>query len=499
MLVNGRDALSSLEAAISGVRTNEGRLTQVLSSAASEAERLRLELGESFKALALVRLDALVRNEVVGGIDAAERRALDLMRSHKAKLEQILVRYGGAQSALVIAEEEHRQKTAAVSSAREPIAALQARVEADMASDPIWLAQKQVVDRSIGIARAAEDKAKLSETDREEKRQPYEADPLFMYLWNRNFATAAYSASNFSRYFDRKVAQLVGYDVARPNYVLLNEIPVRLREHAEVALSRAGQEDEALEKIERDALIKAGIEPLETRLSEHLVALKAASDRLTEAQKTMAVLDQERARLQSEGDRGAHEEALAVLSQALSQESLQTMYQEARLTATAEDDRLVQKIELTQTAIARAEAEVAKIREEAREIGRRRGELENVRDRMRSRRYDRHNSQFDLDGGDVIGGLIGGILGGVLQSRDLWEALEKAHRKRRDWDYDDDDDDDDDDDRRERGGPWGSRRHHPQFRFPSSSVPRFPKGFGGGGFKTGGGFKGGGFKTGGRF
>jgi len=99
--------------------------------------------------------------------------------------------------------------------------------------------------------------------------------------------------------------------------------------------------------------------------------------------------------------------------------------------------------------------------------------------------------------------LIGGILGGVLQSRELWDLLEKSHRKRRDWDDDDDDDRDDDDDddggERGRGGPWGSSRSHPKFRFPSSSIPKIPGGFGGGGFRTGGGFKGGGFKTGGRF
>jgi len=41
MRINGRDALSSLENAITGVRTNETRLTEVLRSAAAEAERLR--------------------------------------------------------------------------------------------------------------------------------------------------------------------------------------------------------------------------------------------------------------------------------------------------------------------------------------------------------------------------------------------------------------------------------------------------------------------------
>ena len=53
-----------------------------------------------------------------------------------------------------------------------------------------------------------------------------------MYLWRRKFGTAEYRAGNFARFLDRQVARLVGYDKARANYVLLNEIPQRLREHA---------------------------------------------------------------------------------------------------------------------------------------------------------------------------------------------------------------------------------------------------------------------------
>ena len=504
MIITGREALSSLENAISGVRTNESRLTQVLSSAAAEAERLRAELAASFRALALVRLDTLMRNQAVGELDAAERRALELMRAHKAKLDQILIRCGGAQSALVQVEGVHREKTAAVEQAREPITQLQMRVAAETKSDPAWQAQYEATQRAIEIAQGADEKAKQSETDLNAKRKPYEADPLFMYLWNRKFGTPEYKAGNFVRFWDRKVAGLVGFETARPNYKLLNEIPARLREHAQSLLARVEAEDKALAAIERAALLKAGIEPLEATLAKALGELKIAGDALTKAQQAMAGLEDERTRLQSDGDRKAHDDALGVLTQAIAHESLQTMCQEARQTPTPEDDRLVQKIEQTQNAIARAETEVARIREEARDVARKRGELESVRDRMRSSRYDRPNSQFEVNGPDVLSGVIGGILGGVLQSRELWDLLERSHRKRRDLDDDDDDDRDDDDDdddggERGRGGPWGSSRSHPKFRFPSSSIPKFPGGFGGGGFRTGGGFKGGGFKTGGRF
>lgn len=488
MFVTGREALSSVETAINDVRSNENRLTQVLSSAAQEAERQRKQLAESFRALALVRLDTLVRNEAVGELDAAERRALDLLRTHKAKLDQLLIRHGGTQSAVVAAEAEHRAKTAALAAAGEPIKALQLQVEKQMATDLTWTSQRARVDEWAKIAEAADDKAKQAEADREIKCKPYEADPLFMYLWKRGFATAAYKAGNFARTFDRKVANLVRFETARPNYASLNEIPVRLREHAEVRLKQLEAEDRKLEQIERAALMDAGILPLETRLVTAQAELKVAADALAKAQAALATLDQERTRLMDEGDRRAHDEALAVLTQALAREDIQTMYREARETRTPDDDRLVRDIEQTQASIAKADREVAQIRDEAREIARRRGELEGVRDNFRRKRYDGPWGQFEFDRGDAVGDLVGGIVRGAVQGAVLWSLFEHGYRKRRDWD-----DDDNEWFGGEGGKSWGTRSG-PRFRFPSSSFPKM-----GGGFKTGGGFKGGGFKTGGRF
>ena len=80
---------------------------------------------------------------------------------------------------------------------------------------------------------AAETKAAQAERDMQEKRQPYEADPLFMYLWRRKFGTPEYRAKGLVRYLDRKVARLIEFDGARRNYAVLIELPARLREHAE--------------------------------------------------------------------------------------------------------------------------------------------------------------------------------------------------------------------------------------------------------------------------
>jgi hypothetical protein len=103
------------------------------------------------------------------------------------------------------------------------------------------------------MVRAAQEKAAQAEVDRQDKRKPYEADPLFMYLWRRRYGTRDYTASPFVRYFDRKVARLIDYETARINYTLLVDLPDRLREHANRLLAEESPlaADGALDAIEQ--------------------------------------------------------------------------------------------------------------------------------------------------------------------------------------------------------------------------------------------------------
>jgi hypothetical protein len=488
MLVSARDALHSVEKAIGDVRSNESRLADVLASLSQDADRLRKQMVDAYRALAAIRLDALKRNEAVGELDNAERRALDLLQGHKTKLEALLRRHGEAQRAVETAESDHRAKTAAVEAAREPIAVLQARVEKDLAADPTWTAQRQRVEAATKIAEAADAKADQSEGDRDAKRKPYEADRLFMYLWTRGFNTAKYSAGNFVRYIDRWVARIVGYDGARPNYALLNEIPLRLRAHADQRVRELEAEDAKLEAIERKALEAAGILPLESTLAKAVELLEAAEKSRGDAQAKLAGLDQERETLIEQGDKSVHEQALSLLADAVSREDLQTMLREAQATRSPEDDRIVREVETAQTDLGKAEAQIARVRDETREIARRRAELEGVRDNVRRHRYDGPGGQFEIDRQDSLGDTIGGIVRGAIQGAVLWSILQRGYRQRQ-WDSG-------------GGGGWdsgGSRGgsgswgggSKPPFRLPSSTRM-------GGGIRTGR-SGGGGFKTGGRF
>ncbi|WP_048709586.1 hypothetical protein [Microvirga massiliensis] len=136
--------------------------------------------------------------------------------------------------------------------------------------------------RAMTIAEA-EQKVKQAEADREEKRRPYEADPLFMYLWRRGYGTRSYRANRFARYFDRKVAHLIGFETARINYVMLMQLPIRLREHVDRLKEEASDQGLSLRLLEeveqkpelRDLLQGPAPEPdsQAARLIEHIHAI----------------------------------------------------------------------------------------------------------------------------------------------------------------------------------------------------------------------------------
>lgn len=109
-------------------------------------------------------------------------------------------------------------------------------VEADAVADRTLPDDPDALRR---MAAEAERKAEQAAADREDKRVPYESDPLFMYLWRRRYGTPAYDKVGFVKRMDGFVARHIGYERARANYHTLMALPDRLAEHAERLRARA--------------------------------------------------------------------------------------------------------------------------------------------------------------------------------------------------------------------------------------------------------------------
>jgi len=433
-VISGRQALSTIEEAVGQLRGDESRLDAALQTASDQAARLRAERMEAFRDLARLKLDALTRDAVVGELDAAERRALDLLSQRRHALERLASDRQAAAAAVAAAEAERHARAEALEKALQALADKRAEVEA-RARDAEWATQRSRIEAAASVAAEAEKKAVQAEADREEKRKPYESDPLFMYLWNRRFGTAEYRAGPFVRFFDRKVARLVGYDKARANYVMLNEIPRRLKEHAERVRAEIEPEQARLRAVERAELVKAGVETLERQAAEAKARLDEAERALARTKAVLAESDREHDAAVTIGDDPVYRQAVELLATADARQDLHELYREAMRTPSPKDEAIVRRIEATEQAIGAAEQEMGAIRRRMQEIAERRVAIEHERDEFRRRGYDGPRGSFGNE--QILGQVLGGVLGGVLSSTVLRDVFrDNYHRSGGPWDSD---------------------------------------------------------------
>jgi hypothetical protein len=456
-MMSGREALSSIERAILDVRSEENRLEVMLQTATEEAVQLHARKAENFKALAAIELDSLARDQVAGELDVVERRAMDLLERRRQRLADAAERRSKALDEATAAQTEHAKWAAAAEASRNRIDELTAAVETQVKGRPDWAAQQERVAQANATAKAAADKAAQSEADRKSKGKPYESDPLFMYLWRSQYGTAHYHGGPIRRYFDGKVAKLVGYDSARVNYHLLTEIPLRLRQHADRLAEEARGELAKRTAIERRALEAEGVVALETDLDAAEKNLAQTEERLAHAKGEMAALDADRTAANDEAGDPDYRQALEMLTKRLSREDLGGLYQKALRTPSPDDDRIVKSLQEQERAIAQTDSQIQQIRTAALEVAKKRAELEQSRSRFQQAGYD------DPLGGFANGALIGAVLGGILNGSRSSGSLDGIFS----------------DGFRRRSGGGG---------FGGMGLPNWGSGESGGGFRTGGDF-----------
>jgi hypothetical protein len=425
-MITGRQALASIEQAITDVRAGESQLDATLRSASDEAARLRGERASLFKELARVRLDIFQREDVAQVLDSAERKAMDMIRRQsEARRER-----GEERSRLIAAVEtaqgERHRRAEALEQALDAFEAARETAEPRMRASDAWQAQRKRIDTARDVAQQARRKSEVAQADLAEKRRPYEDDPLFMYLWNRKFGTAEDNSSFFARFFDRMVARLVGYSGARANYAMLQEIPARLSAHAQAREADIALQEQEMARIESEGLREHGAGEAMDVLARARTALVTAEEALAMQRGRLAQLDEA-----DEADRNDdnYAAAIALMAEADSRQDIRDLYREAAQTKSPEDEAIVRRVEAVDAAIARAEEEVTDIRRQARDLARRRMEIEKERDAFRQQGYDAPGSTFGNE--SLLGQVIKGLITGAIQGAVLRDTLRQGHHRDR--------------------------------------------------------------------
>ena len=478
-MATGTKLAGTIDAGLIDLRKQEETLSEHLRSAADMLKDHRSNQATAYRELAAMRLDDISSGNVVDTLDAAERGAVDLLERSGTARKELEASIADNREGIRSIETKMDAQGDAVAAAEQALDASEAKLQSKLAKSEAYRDQAAATEEAARIADEAERKTALSEEDRVEKGKPYEADPLFMYLWNRGFGTSDYRSWGIIKALDQWVARLCDYQGAQPNYTMLLEIPERLRAHTDRVVEKAREAIDALAATEQQARDSDGVTALETALQNERDILAKLGEGLEQTTQALAAQELELGRF----DRGEDEyavQAFEVVAQELRRDSLRRLQHEALLTPDPRDDQIVSRIEDLEARIDEADEDVAMRQQSLRVLADRRAELEKVRKDFREQRY--HTNDFKFNDYGALQALLEGLLSGAVTGSQYWRELHRNAARRRP---------------PRTNLDFGSRR----YGRTSTSWGGGGSSRSSGGFSTGGGFGGGssGFKTGGGF
>lgn len=485
-MLTGREALAQIDRAVSETQHEAQALNARVGELGEREVAMRTEMRAALEQLARFRLDQTKAGQISEAVAGIDRDVEALMQARADELAELEKRAGAITER--ISALEHRRVEAAAKSdaASETLDEAEAALQDSLDKDADYRARHDAAEKAQNVAAEAEHKLALAEEDRRVKGAPYEADTLFMYLWERGYGTSAYRSSSIIRMGDRWVAGLIRFEDARRNYHMLTEIPKRLKEHATRMRARADGEVDQLVALEEKARAKTEVPALEEALKEARGEVEAIDSEIAALREDTRKAEAERAMFER-GEDPQFRSALDAMVDALDDQSLADLRRDALRTRMPEDDAIVARLIDLEDELDDVVHERDQLRELARGKMNKVAELEDMRVEFRRRRLDDFGSEFaDARLFDLV---LAEFVRGAIAGGAYWDRLERGHRRTA----------------RLSRPDFGSGK----FRFPGPlSFPGSRSSHGGfgrsggmriGGFRTGGGMSRGGFRTGGGF
>lgn len=432
-MISGRQALREIQEALQREKARLRELDSRLTRSNDELLKLDARRMDELQRLARLRLQFLSMGELPEQDDDTARSVLTLV-------EQRNEAYREVQAKLSAIEEETRrqqEKGGELADERqrlaEEISAAEERTQERLADDPDYQRQLALAHEAERIAAQADAKATQREQELELKGTAYREDRLFTYLWERGYGTPDYRPGGgplapLFRWLDGKVARLIGYADARPNYQRLLEMPERLREHAERAAERAEAEFEELKRLDLQGRVDDGIPELEAQLEEVEAKLEA-HERETQAQSEEAQAALSELDAFAQGADTYYQNAVALLRAELQNVPLQVLRSEALATPSPDDDVIVARLREQTREREQIAATAAEMKESASQHRKRVSELERLRADYLRTGMDAPNSGFR--DGQVLSSGLQQFLTGLLTVEALWRLFNQQRVRNR--------------------------------------------------------------------
>ena len=486
-MISGRQTLASFDSSLEELRGRIASTSQLVEERNTKLLALQQEELQLYRELGRLRVDFFVNDKQFIVADDAERNVEKMLEQRQVELQKMFRDLSALGMLRHELESKRQDQAGKVEAAAEIVDTAEKKTQDRLEQDAAYQKQLQIARDLERTLKHAQDKAGQREEELDSKGTTYRNDPLFMYLWNRKYSTVEYEANGLTRWLDSRVAKLIRYSVARVNFSKLQEIPLRLREHAQQVEERAKKAFEELKALDTKAREEDGIPALEEKLSQEESALASIDKQIEETVNDQQKLEQIQADFSAGQDR-YFQQAVDYLATELRRDDLHDLRQQAYSTPFPEDDVVVSQLFDLEAREKELESGIIELKNENSRQQERLRELETLRVQFKRNRYDSAGTGFSDPA--LIGSVLGNLINGAMSSQAFWRVLEQQrryHQRQADPGFGSGG--------FGRGTIWGSG-----MGFPGSGGGIF----GGGGFSfpgSGGGHTGGvgGFRTGGGF
>lgn len=285
------------------------------------------------------------------------------------------------------------------------------------------LLSKRAAEAEASLQRAEANLAEI-EQDALAKLPAYEESALFMYLNERDFATANYRHRGLTRQMDQWLGRFIGYRDARQGYDFLKSTPEHMRK---VIASDRQSLDVVMDELERrrdEVAHRVGLPQLIAEVNQ-LGNERTELLRQLEALQTKTQLTQEE-RSQVDDPHGTYyQEAIDKFRQTLAQIDPRVLAQRAQQTIEIDDDLIVDRLQGFQTEMQKAHGEVARRQQIIETLTAQSQALGSLVNRFRTAGFDSNRAQF-ADSLDVAAE-VQQIRDGHSTVDELWQKIRSAH------------------------------------------------------------------------
>lgn len=426
-MISGRNTLGFIDDSLNSERSSVDAAEQRIAEVSKQLLEQQQAHIQDYRELARLRVDMMAMGNMAASIDVVAKQVAAALEARKLVKAELDVRITKLQDERAALEVERESQHEVLEKAAEALDVAEAATQARLDVDSGYLAQEQRVQEAQRIAMHAGDKATHSEQEQDEKGQSYRDDTLFMYLWERHYGTPQYRAWPVTRWLDSRVAHLVGFADARANYARLQEIPLRLREHADQKKQAAEAAFKVLRELDEAARRKDGIIELEAARDMEQGALEAIDTRIEEAGERYKQL-LERKDDFAAGEDDGYRKAVDYVTSELRRDDVRELRRDAMATPFPDDDLVVNRLFEREQDVQELETSLNVSKGALRKQHKKLQELESLRSDFRGRRYDQ--AGYSFSDGALIAAMLSNFINGRLDRDSLWRVLEQQQRYR---------------------------------------------------------------------